>query len=117
MRRQCVNRSRSHGRHLPRPAFARASLGRIKPGGQLFSKQQERQLGPARPAAAEVRQRNSKVVNNSSFRIPPHELVRVASQKEPRESGFRSHHFVNDKSVVNAFALPGGPQHLRKQVA
>src|SRR5271168_1004911 len=79
----------------------------IRPGFNLFSKQQDIEIG--QQAAAEVRKRypavKSAELQNYLRRIGE----RLASQKEARECGFTfSFTLINDKAI-NAFALPGGP--------
>src|SRR5712692_8193313 len=89
------------------PALARRPGEDIKPGFNLFSKQQDIQLGLA--AASEVRKQYQVVPNQELQDYIRRIGERLAAQKEPRESGFQfTYTLVNDKSV-NAFALPGGP--------
>src|SRR5437016_13653496 len=88
-------------------AFARKPGEPIKPGFNLFSKQQDIELG--QQAAAEVRKR-ARPVADPELQDYLHRVgERLATTPTVRDSGF---HFtftlVNDKSV-NAFALPGGP--------
>jgi len=93
---------------LSLPASALRKPGEeIRPGFNLFSKEQEVQLG--QQAAAEIRGKLQVVdhpeVQNYIRRVGE----RLASQRPARESGFPfSFTVVNDKSI-NAFALPGGP--------
>src|SRR6058998_3356373 len=84
------------------PALARRPGEEIKPGFNLFSKQQDVQLG--QEAAAEVR-KQYQVVNDPELQDYIRRIgERLAAQKEPRESGFPfTFTLVNDKSV-NAFA-------------
>jgi beta-barrel assembly-enhancing protease len=88
-------------------AFARKPGEEIKPGFNLFSKQQDIQLG--QQAAAQVR-RQYQVVPNPELQDYIGKVgARLAATKEARDSGFQfTFTLVNDKSV-NAFALPGGP--------
>ncbi|HTM48119.1 MAG TPA: M48 family metallopeptidase [Bryobacteraceae bacterium] len=92
--------------------LAAAAQGRkpgeeIKPGFNLFSKQQDIQLGLQ--AAAEVRKQYQPVQNDELQNYIRRVGERLAAQKEPRESGFQfTYTLVSDKSI-NAFALPGGP--------
>src|SRR5437899_9216701 len=89
------------------PALARKPGEPIKPGFNLFSKQQDIQLG--QQAAAEVRKKYQVVQNQELQDYISRVGARLAAQKEARDSGFNfSVTLVNDKSV-NAFALPGGP--------
>src|SRR6266851_4121316 len=89
------------------PVLARKPGEEIKPGFNLFSKQQDIQLG--QQAAAEVRKQYTVVPNQELQDYIRRIGERLATQREPRESGFQfTYTLVNDKSV-NAFALPGGP--------
>ena len=103
-------------RHLPLfllvfaiafPAAARKPGELIKPGFNLFSKQQDIQLG--QQAAEQVR-RQYRVVQNQELQDYIRRVGgRIASQREAQSSGFQfTFTLVNDPSV-NAFALPGGP--------
>jgi hypothetical protein len=93
---------------LATPGWAMRRPGEeIRPGFNLFSRQQDIEIG--QQAAAEVRKRypavKSAELQNYLRRIGE----RLASQKEARESGFTfSFTLINDKAI-NAFALPGGP--------
>lgn len=93
---------------LSLPSCSRRNPGdEIQPGFNLFSRQQDIELG--RQAATEVR-KQYQVVNNQELQDYTMRIgARLAAQKEPKESGFPfAYTLVNDKSV-NAFALPGGP--------
>jgi predicted Zn-dependent protease len=88
-------------------AWARRPGDELKPGFNLFSKQQDIQLG--QQAAAEVRKQYRVAPNRELQDYVRRIGERLASQKEARESGFTfTFTVINDKSV-NAFALPGGP--------
>jgi Zn-dependent protease with chaperone function len=77
----------------------------LRPGFNMFSKEQDIQLG--REAAAEVRQQVQVVQNDFLQDYVSRIGQRLASQ--PEAGGFPySFTLVNDKSI-NAFALPGGP--------
>jgi hypothetical protein len=79
----------------------------IKPGFNLFSKQQDIEIGSQ--AAAEVRKRYPAVKSAELQKYVRRIGERLASQREARESGFTfSFTVINDKAI-NAFALPGGP--------
>jgi hypothetical protein len=92
---------------LAAAAQARKPGEEIKPGFNLFSKQQDIQLGLQ--AASEVRKQYQAVQNEELQNYIRRVGERLAAQKSPRESGFQfTYTLVNDKSV-NAFALPGGP--------
>src|SRR4051812_21410025 len=86
------------------PALARKPGEPIKPGFNLFSKQQDVQLG--QQAADQVR-RQYQVVQNSELQDYIRRVgERLAATPSARESGFQfTYTLVNDKSV-NAFALP-----------
>ena len=78
----------------------------IKPGFNLFSKQQDIQLG--QQAAAEVR-KQSRPVSSPELQDYIRRIgERLAATPDVRDSGFQfTFTLVNDKSI-NAFALPGG---------
>jgi beta-barrel assembly-enhancing protease len=83
---------------------------RFRPGFNLFSKQQDVQLG--QESAAQVRRQMPLVrdpfLNDYVSRVGK----RLASTPEARESGFPfSFEVVADPSI-NAFALPGGPMFI-----
>ncbi len=80
-------------------------LPAIKPGFNLFSKQQDVQLG--REAAAQVRQQMSLVHNRELESYVRGIGQRLAAQPQAGDYPY-TFEVVNDKSV-NAFALPGGP--------
>src|SRR5258707_8486321 len=89
------------------PALARKPGEPIKPGFNLFSKQQDIQLG--QQAAAEVRKRARPVANTELQDYTRRVGERLASTPSVRDSGFQfTFTLVNDKSV-NAFALHGAP--------
>jgi beta-barrel assembly-enhancing protease len=89
------------------PAYARKPGDPIKPGFNLFSKQQDIQLG--QQAAAQVRSQFPAVQNAELQDYIRRVGERVSSQRDARDSGFTfTFALVSDKSV-NAFALPGGP--------
>ena len=88
-------------------AWARRPGEEIRPGFNLFSKQQDIQIG--QQAAAKARKKYQIVGNRELQDYIGRLGERLASQKEARESGFQFQFtMVNDKSI-NAFALPGGP--------
>src|SRR5437016_12156204 len=88
-------------------ALARKPGEPIKPRFNLFSKQQDIQLG--QQAAAEVR-KQSRPVSSSELQDYIRRIgERLAATPDVRDSGFQfTFTLVNDKSI-NAFALPGGP--------
>jgi len=77
----------------------------LKPGFNLFSKEQDIELG--REAAAQVQKQHQEVRNQAL-----NDYVATIGQRlarQPQAGGFPySFTLLNDKSV-NAFALPGGP--------
>jgi Zn-dependent protease with chaperone function len=77
----------------------------IKPGFNMFSKDQDVQLG--REAAQQVRQQYQVVQNQDLQNYISRIGQRLASQPEASNFPY-SFTLLNDKSV-NAFALPGGP--------
>jgi beta-barrel assembly-enhancing protease len=90
------------------PACAMRKPGEpLKPGFNLFSKQQDIQLG--QQAAAEIAKQYQIVQNQDIQNYVKRIGERLAAQKEAKASGFPfSFTVVNDPSI-NAFALPGGP--------
>src|ERR1035441_302294 len=97
------------------PALALAQLQQLKPGWNLFSMQQDVQLG--QEAAAEV-ERRAAVVHNRELddylntilrKLEQSPYARTLSADGSRSGLFPFHiHVIYDKNV-NAFALPGGP--------
>jgi beta-barrel assembly-enhancing protease len=83
---------------------------RFHPGFNLFSKQQDVQLG--QESAAQVRRQMPLVrdpfLNDYVNRVGK----RLASTPEARESGFPFSFEVVADSSINAFALPGGPMFI-----
>jgi Zn-dependent protease with chaperone function len=94
---------------LAASAFAQPG-GDLKPGFNLFSKQQDIQLG--REAAQQVR-KQYQVVHNQFLQDYLNRVgQRLAATPQAVESGFPfSFTVVNDPSI-NAFALPGGPMFV-----
>src|SRR6266568_4405385 len=81
-----------------------------RPGFNMFSKQQDIQLG--REAAAQVRQHYYPVQNTSLQDYLKRMGQRLAGTPEASGSGFPfTFSLLNEKSV-NAFALPGGPMFV-----
>lgn len=87
---------------------ASAQVPHFKPGFNLFSKDQDIQLG--REAAAQV-EKQMEVVNNPELQNYINRLgQKLAAQ--PQAGGFPyTFKVVNDPSI-NAFALPGGPMFI-----
>jgi predicted Zn-dependent protease len=105
------------GRYLPAllvaVSFAPGCAARnpgdpLKPGFNLFSKEQDIQLG--REAAAQVRQQVDIVDNRNLQNYVARIGERLASQQGADNYPY-SFTLVNDPSI-NAFALPGGPTFL-----
>lgn len=82
----------------------------FQPGFNLFSKQQDVQLG--QEAAAQVRKQmtviNDPVLTNYVNQVGK----RLASAPEARRSGFPFTFEVVADPTINAFALPGGPMFI-----
>lgn len=79
----------------------------IRPGFNLFSRQQDIQLG--QEAAADVRKQYSAVPNEELQDYIRRVGGRLAAQKEARDSGFTFTFTLLNNQAINAFALPGGP--------
>lgn len=83
---------------------------RFHPGFNLFSKQQDVQLG--QESAAQVRKQmhviNDPVLTDYVNRVGR----RLANSQEARESGFPFTFEVVADPSINAFALPGGPMFV-----
>jgi beta-barrel assembly-enhancing protease len=91
-------------------ALARDPGEPIRPGMNLFSKQQDVQLG--QEAAQQVRQKYREVDSPFLKGYVRDIGTRLASAPAARETGFPfSFSVLQDKSV-NAFALPGGPMFI-----
>lgn len=105
---------------LPRPvivswlllatAFAVQSPTQIKPGFNLFTKQQDVQLG--QEVAAEVRKK-AVIVNDPAINAYVNAVgKRLMASQEARDSGFNFTFQVLADPAINAFALPGGPMFI-----
>ncbi len=95
---------------LAASAAAREPGEPIKPGFNLFSKEQDIQLG--REASQQVLQQYKPVQNQFLQNYLNQVGQRLASTPEARKSGFPFNFtLLNDRSV-NAFALPGGPMFV-----
>lgn len=82
----------------------------LKPGFNLFTKQQDIQLG--KEAAAEVRKK-STIVNDPLLTAYVIEVGKqLAASREAKDSGFPFTFEVVADPAVNAFALPGGPMFI-----
>ena len=91
------------------PAFAQGPA-EIRPGFNLFSKEQDVQLG--QETAAQVR-KQTHVVNDAFLNAYVNQVgQRLASAQEAQESGFKFTFEVVADPSINAFALPGGPMFI-----
>ena len=79
----------------------------LKPGFNMFSKQQDIQLG--QQAAQQVRQQYPVVQNQELQSYTRRVGEKLAATKEARDSGFPFSFTLLHQDQVNAFALPGGP--------
>jgi beta-barrel assembly-enhancing protease len=95
-------------------SFAVSALGqgptKLKPGFNLFTKQQDVQLG--QEAAAQVR-KQVKVINDPTLTAYVNAVgKRLMASKEAKASGFSFAFQVVADPSINAFALPGGPMFI-----
>ncbi len=82
----------------------------VKPGFNLFTRQQDIQLG--REAAAEIRKK-ATIVNDPVLTTYVNAVgQRLMQSREARASGFRFTFEVVADPSINAFALPGGPMFI-----
>src|SRR6185312_4637946 len=91
-------------------ALARKPGEPIRPGYNMFSKQQDIQLGQAN--AKQVREQYQAVNNQFLQDYVRRVGNRLAEQPEARESGFEFSFTVLNVGEINAFALPGGPMFI-----
>ena len=83
---------------------------RISPGFNLFSKEQDIQLG--KESAAQVRKQMT-VINDPVLTSYVNSVgKRLASAQEAQQSGFPFSFQVVADPTINAFALPGGPMFI-----
>lgn len=83
---------------------------KFHPGFNLFSKQQDVQLG--QETAAQVRQ-HVHIVKDPVLNAYVNQVgQRLASSQEAQESGFKFTFEVVADPSINAFALPGGPMFI-----
>jgi beta-barrel assembly-enhancing protease len=82
----------------------------LRPGFNLFSPQQDIQLG--QEAAKQVTQKSQPVQNQFLQDYVNRLGQRFAQQPEARASGFPFQFTVLNDPQVNAFALPGGPMFI-----
>jgi Zn-dependent protease with chaperone function len=92
------------------PAYARNPGDPLKPGFNLFSRQQDVQLGEE--SAQQVVQKSQPVRNQFLQDYVNRVGQRLAQQPEARDSGFQFRFSVLNDPQVNAFALPGGPMFI-----
>jgi predicted Zn-dependent protease len=91
-------------------ALAAQGPTQIKPGFNLFTKQQDVQLG--QETAAEVR-KHVTLVNDPTLTAYVNGVgQRLARSREARDSGFNFTFEVVADPSINAFALPGGPMFI-----
>jgi predicted Zn-dependent protease len=82
----------------------------LKPGFNLFTKQQDVQLG--QELAAQVRQ-NATLVNDPVLVAYVNQVgKRLASTREASESDFTFTFEIVANPAINAYALPGGPMFI-----
>jgi predicted Zn-dependent protease len=92
------------------PTYARNPGDPLKPGFNLFSRQQDVQLG--QESAQQVLQKSKPVRNQFLQDYVNRVGQRLAQQPEARDSGFEFRFTVLNDPQVNAFALPGGPMFV-----
>ncbi|MCU1263357.1 MAG: peptidase Ste24p [Bryobacterales bacterium] len=95
---------------LPSLVGARNPGEPLRPGFNLFSPQQDIQLG--QEAAKQVTQKSQPVQNQFLQNYVNRIGQRLAQQPEARASGFQFQFTVLNDPQVNAFALPGGPMFI-----
>ncbi|MES1261333.1 MAG: M48 family metalloprotease [Acidobacteriota bacterium] len=93
------------------PAFARRPGDPLKPGFNLFTKDQDAQLG--KEAALEVSRKYQTVDNRFLQDYVTRIGNRLAATQEARDSGFPFRFTMIVEPGVNAFALPGGPMFIQ----
>jgi peptidase M48-like protein len=82
----------------------------LKPGFNLFSKQQDVQLGEAN--SKQVLQQYQVVKNQFLQDYVRRVGTRLAEAPEAKQSGFQFNFTVLNVPEINAFALPGGPMFI-----
>jgi len=92
------------------PALARNPGDPLKPGFNLYSKQQDIEVG--KQAAAEVRQKYQQVANRDLQAYVTKIGERLAKTPSASSSGFPFSFTLLNYKEVNAFALPGGPTFI-----
>lgn len=104
------SRSRSLAIFLLAAALASAQPAKLKPGFNLFSKQQDVELG--REASAQV-ERQMPVLHDAELEAYVNRIGRrliTAPEADAKDFPY-SFHVVRDRNI-NAFALPGGPLYV-----
>jgi predicted Zn-dependent protease len=95
----------------PASLFAERQPGEpLRPGFNLFSQQQDVQLG--QEAAKQVTEKSRPVQNQFLQNYVNRVGQRLAQQPEALDSGFQFHFTALNDPQVNAFALPGGPMFI-----
>jgi len=93
------------------PAYAARRPGEpLKPGFNLFSKEQDVQLGETN--AKQVTAQYQVADNQFLQEYVRHVGSRLATAPEAKHSGFEFRFTVLNVSDINAFALPGGPMFI-----
>lgn len=95
---------------LPSLIAARRPGDPLSPGFNLFSQQQDVDLG--QQAAKQVLEKSQPVENRALQEYVNRVGQRLAQQPEARASGFQFQFTVLNDPQVNAFALPGGPMFI-----
>jgi len=92
------------------PALARNPGDPLKPGFNIYSKQQDIDVG--KQAAAQVRQQYQQVANRDLQAYVAKIGERLAKTSSVSSSGFPFSFTLLNYKEVNAFALPGGPTFI-----
>ena len=95
---------------VPGVGLARRAGEALRPGFNLFSPQQDVQLG--QEASKQVLEKSQPVQNPFLQDYVNRVGQRLAQQPEARASGFQFQFTVLNNPQVNAFALPGGPMFI-----
>lgn len=91
-------------------AAAAPAPTQFKPGFNLFTRQQDVQLG--QEAAAEIRQRVT-IVNDPALTAFVNSVTkRLVASREAKASGFTFTFQIVADPAINAYALPGGPMFI-----
>ena len=94
----------------PSSLLARQPGDPLRPGFNLFSPQQDIQLG--QEAAKQITEKTQPVQNQFLQDYVNRIGQRLAQQPQARDSGFQFHFTLLNDPQVNAFALPGGPMFI-----